>query len=154
MIVPSLEYHSMMQFVRLLLGVSLLSADILTADLLSISGNPSPFTITSATAGQNPSPVVNNSTTYTVNTLTVIRSITGSLNTNMPSGVTLSVQLQASTGATSSGSVAMSTVANTLVSNIKKNTVQAGLTITYTFAATAAASPVTNGTKTLTLTLQ
>lgn len=112
------------------------------------------MTISSAVAGQQPSIVTNDSTTYNLTTLNSVRVITGKLNTNMPAGTILKVQLAAPVGATSSGSVSMSTTASNLVTAIPKVTVAINLSITYTFSATVSAAQVTNAAKTLTLTLQ
>lgn len=123
-------------------------------DSISLSGNPGGLTISSAVAGQQPTSASNSSTTYSVATTTVVRRITGKINSAMPAGVTLSVRLTAPSGATSAGSVAMTTTTKNLVTSIPKNTNASGLSITYTLSATAAAAKVTNATKTLTLTLQ
>lgn len=127
---------------------------LLNADSFSLSGNPSTLTVSTATAGQQPNSATNNSTTYNLSTTTTVRSILGRVGLSMPSGLTLSVQLAAPTGATSAGSKSMTTTNQTLVSSIPTNTIQNNLTVTYTFSATAAASQVTNGSRTLTLTLQ
>lgn len=136
------------------IGLFVISCDYLLSTTLSISGNPSTLTINSATAGQQPTSATNNSTTYNATTQSSTTSILGSLNANMPSGVTLKVQLAAPTGATSAGAVAMTTTNQTLVSSIPTFTTATGLKITYTLSATAAASQVASATKTLTLTLQ
>ena len=119
-----------------------------------VSSNPSPMTISTSTAGSDPNPVANNSTSYTLVSLIAGQSIIGSLNSNMPAGVTLNVQLQAPIGATSAGSVTMSSTSQNLVTNIPTVSGSSNFGITYTLSATALAVPVTNGTRTLTLTLQ
>jgi hypothetical protein len=124
-------------------------------DTLTVSGNPSPMTINTAVAGQQPTSVSNSSTTYSVIVVSLSgRSITGQLNANMPSNVTLKVALAAQSGSTSAGSVAMSTTAQNLVTGIPIITISAPATITYTLSATVNAAQVTNGTRVLTLTLQ
>lgn len=137
-----------------LLVLIILCINELRADSLSLSGNPSALTISTATAGQQPNSVSNSSTSYGVITTNTVRRITGSLSSNMPSGVTLQVQLAASSGATSAGSVTMTTTATNLVTSISKNTTAPLLTVTYTLSATAAAAHVSNATVVLTLTLQ
>jgi hypothetical protein len=133
----------------------LLFNNLLIADTLSISTNPSTLTISTATAGQQPTSAINSSTNYNMSTTAgKTKSITGSINSAMPSGVTLSVQLAAPSGATSSGSVAMTTTALSLVTSIPGFTSATGLTITYNLSATVSASHVTGGTRTLTLSLQ
>ena len=71
----------------------------------------------------------------------------------MPTGVTLSVNLQAPTGGTSAGTVALSTIAANLVTGVSQ-VAQGSLTVTYTLSATAAAAVVTtNPTVTVTYTI-
>src|SRR5262245_41129215 len=77
--------------------------------VLSVSGNPAAMNITTATPGSAPSPVSDASTTYAITTNETNRKIVASLDANMPSGLTLAVALQAPTGATSAGSVTLST---------------------------------------------
>jgi hypothetical protein len=127
----------------------------LFSDTLSISGNPGTLTISTATAGSNPNSASDSSTTYNLSTTTgSTRTITGKISSNMPTGVTLKVQLAAPSGATSAGSKAMSTAAVNLVTSIPINASANNLSITYTFSATAAAAPVASATRTLTLTMQ
>lgn len=127
---------------------------VISADSLSISGNPATMSITTATAGSQPNGVTDTSTTYGVSTTIVVRSITGSINTSMPTGTTLQVQLAAPAGATSTGNITMTTTAQNLVTSIPILTLISNPSVTYTFSATVAAAPVTNGSVTLTLTLQ
>lgn len=120
---------------------------------ITISGNPPPLTISTAIAGSNPTPVTNATTTYTVTNLILSGArITGQLNVAMPTNVTLSLQLQAPSGGTSQGLVALSTTAQNLVTNIPIIALASNLTCTYRLAATAAALPATNLTVIITLT--
>lgn len=122
---------------------------------ISISGNPAPMTISTAVAGGQPQSVTNSSTTYSIISALANTKITGQLNQSMPSGTTLKVSLQAPLlGGTSQGSVAMSTTAADLVTNIPILSLTGALTITYTLSATVAASPVSNSSVILTLTIQ
>lgn len=122
------------------------------AESLSVSGSPGLFTINSAAAGSNPNPVTNSSTTYSGQASTST-TIVGVINTSMPTGVTLKIQLQAPTGATSAGLVTMSTTSSTLVSGITNST-WTSLPITYQLSATAAAAIQSNVSRTVTFTLQ
>jgi len=122
-------------------------------DTILISGNPAPMTISTATAGSQPNSVVDASTTYTVLTLAGSTTITGQLNIAMPSGTTLAVQLQAPPLATSQGSIVMTTTPANLVTNIPALGLSPAFTVTYTFSATVSASPVSNQSVILTLTL-
>ena len=121
---------------------------------LSISKNPGAFTVNSAIAGQQPSTLTDTSSTYSYTTSATITVITGALNSNMPSGVTLTAQLAAGTGATSLGLVTMTTTTQNLVTGIPSHSAGSLLTITYNFTATVSAAQTTNATRTLTLTLQ
>lgn len=136
-----------------LLMLTPLSAQALL-DTLTVSGNPAPMTINSATAGSQPNSVTNNSTSYSILTLLGGRRITGQLNAAMPNNTTLKVQLQApALGGTSQGLVTMTTTPTNLVTGIGILALTTGLTITYNFSANVNAAPVTNSTVTLTLTL-
>lgn len=124
----------------------------LLADTFTVSGNPATLIINTATAGSQPNSVQNASTSYSIST-TSNRIITGKINTAMASGLTLSVSLAAPAGATSAGLQSMTTTAKNLVTGIPTLSLTMGLTITYRLA-TVTAAPVTNQTRTLTLTLQ
>ena len=119
---------------------------------LSVSAATASLTVNSATAGSAPSAVTDSTTTYAVTTNETNRKITGSINSNMGSGVTLSVTLGAPTGATSTGKQALSTVAADLVTGISALN-ETGKSITYELAATTAAGVVPSATKTVTLTI-
>lgn len=123
-------------------------------DTFTLSGNPPTLTINSANAGSQPNNATNSSTTYSLSTTNSVTKITGRINSNMATGLTLRVSLAAPTGATSAGAVTMNTSAKNLVTGIPRNTISSGRTITYTLSATVSATKVTNQTKTLTLTLQ
>jgi hypothetical protein len=119
---------------------------------LSVSAATASLTVNSATAGSAPSAVTDSTTTYAVTTNETNRKITGAINTNMPSGVTLSVTLGAPTGATSTGKQALSTAAADLVTGISSLN-ESGKSIEYELAATTAAGVVPSATKTVTLTI-
>ncbi|HEX6938881.1 MAG TPA: hypothetical protein VF158_05675, partial [Longimicrobiales bacterium] len=61
--------------------------------------------------------------------------------TDLPAGITLTVELAQPTGATSAGPVTLSTTAQNAVTGISK-LAETGLGITYTLSATAAAGPL------------
>ncbi len=111
---------------------------------ITVSGNPATMTINSATAGSPPNAVSNNATTYTVETDIFSHSITGQLNTNMPSGMTLSCQLAAPPGATSQGSLGLTTSPVTLVTNVNNIVLPTTQGVTYSLSATTAALPVSS----------
>ena len=78
--------------------------------------------------------------------------ISASIPTAMPTGLTLSVNLAAPSGATSAGLTPLGTVAVDLVSTITK-VAQLGMTATYELTATAAAGVVASSTKVVTYTI-
>lgn len=119
---------------------------------ISISGNPQTLVINTAIAGSDPTSVTDTSTTYSWGTLLGTKII-GKINSNMPSGVTLKVKLDSSEGS-SQGFVTMTTTNTTLVSSLPILNEGNGLTISYQLSATKNAAPVTNATRTLTLTIQ
>lgn len=128
--------------------------DLAAVNSISVSGNPSLLSITTATAGQPPNSVQNSATTYSVTTTAAGVKVLGKISSAMPTGTTLSVQLAAPTGGTSVGSVAMTTTSKNLVTGIPTGVSQSGLQITYTLSATSQATPRSNATRTLTLTIQ
>ena len=101
------------------------------------------MTITAAPAGQAPTPVTDATTTYSItnNAGTDSKKITAAINTDMPTGVTLEVELVAPTGATATKQALSSAPAN-VVTGID-NVSETGKSITYTLSATAAAGKVT-----------
>jgi hypothetical protein len=124
---------------------------------ISTSGNPSPLSITTGTAGSdNLTPVTENSTTYSItqnygNTV----KITANLDAALPAGYTLNLAL-GSTKGTSAGSVDISNATSgsavNVVTGIQKGA-DASQPITYTFSALASAGTLTSTAKTVTLTL-
>lgn len=119
---------------------------------LTISGNPAPMTIGGAVAGSQPMSASDSSTTYNLTTNNVGQRITASLNTAMPSNVTLAMRLAAPAGASSAGSVVLSTSAQNFVTSVSQVS-QSNLTITYTLSATVAAAPQGPLTRMITFTL-
>src|SRR5919202_4428721 len=74
---------------------------------ISVSGNPSALVVSSATAGSAPTSATNNSTTWAVTTNETNKKVTAAINSNMPTGLTLSASLAAPSGGTSAGSLAL-----------------------------------------------
>jgi len=125
---------------------------IATINAISVTGNPAAFNINAAVAGSPPTNVTDISTTYAVTTNATSQRIQGSIDTGMPTGVTLSINLTAPTGGTSAGAVSMTTTAQNLVTGIS-NVAQSGLQICYTVSATPSASPAAATTRTVTYTI-
>lgn len=121
--------------------------------LLSVSGSPAPFTITTAVAGTEPTPITNSVTTYYVRARhpAGARKITGQLDAPMPLGTTLTVQMVASPGATSLGAVSLDATVRDLVINIDREP-GTSYGITYVFTATVAAGVVPTQIRTVTFT--
>ncbi len=119
---------------------------------ISVSGNPGNLVISTATAGSDPDDATDNSTSYSITTNESSKKITGSIDAAMPANTTLKVNLTAPTGASSAGSVTLSTTAADLVTGIA-TLAESGLTITYTFSATVSAGVVASDSRTVTLTL-
>ena len=118
---------------------------------ISATGSPS-VTVTTATAGSQPTDATDASSTWAVTTNQTGAKISASIPTAMPAGLTLSVNLVAPAGATSAGVTALGTVAVDLVTSITK-VAQSGMTATYHLSATAAAGVVGSATKVVTYTI-
>jgi hypothetical protein len=120
---------------------------------ISVSGNPGALTVSAATAGSQPDEVSEATTTYSITTNESNKKITGAINTAMPSGVTLKINLVAPTGASSAGDVSLNGTAADLVTGIA-TLAEGAKTITYKLSATALAGVVASAQKTVTLTIQ
>ncbi|HEU0014879.1 MAG TPA: hypothetical protein VFQ45_14425 [Longimicrobium sp.] len=117
---------------------------------IAFTGSPS-LVVSAATAGSAPTAVTANAS-YAVTTNETNRKITAAIDTNMPTGVTLSVNLAAPTGGSSAGAVTLGTTAQDVVTGITQVN-QGGLSVTYSLSATAAAGVVASGTRTVTYTI-
>ena len=118
---------------------------------ISFAGAPS-LTITTATAGSAPTSVTDASATWAVTTNQTGAKITASIPLDMPTGLTLSANLAAPTGATSASFQPLSTTSIDLVTVITK-VAQNLLTVTYKLDATAAAGVVASSTRVVTYTI-
>lgn len=108
--------------------------------------------VNSATAGQAPA-AVSATSSYSVTTNEVGKKITAKLETDMPAGLTLTLELAAPTGGASAGAKVLNgSAAEDLVTGISKLN-ETGLTMTYSLSATAAAGVVPPGNRVVTLTL-
>ncbi|HAY36851.1 MAG: hypothetical protein P8H65_04345 [Rhodothermales bacterium] len=108
--------------------------------VISVVGNVS-MTINAATAGQAPD-AVTASSTYHMTTNGSDKKITGELDVNMPTGLTLNTTMAAPTGATSEGKKSLSTSSVDLVKSITRVR-GAGLALNYQAVATVDAEPDT-----------
>ena len=119
---------------------------------ISVSGDPGDLVINSATAGSQPDADTDYTTTWAITTNQTARKITGAINSDMPTDVTLEINLVAPTGGSSAGYVSLSTAAGNLVTSIE-TVAESNLTITYTLSAAVTAGVVSQAQKTVTLTL-
>ena len=125
------------------------SFEVQAINSLVMSGSPS-LTIVAAVAGSAPTSVTANGS-YAISTNESNQSVTASIDTNMPSGVTLSVLLAAPSGATAIAR-SLSTSAMPVLTGV--STLNAsGLSIGYTLSATSAAGVVAADSRTVTYTI-
>jgi len=120
---------------------------------LSVSGNPGALTVSTATAGSAPTPVTDSTTTYSVTTNEDDRKITGSINSDMPAGLTLEVSLAAPVGSGSSTGLQPLTTSPVDLVNAISALNETGRAISYRLSATTAVGVVTSDTRTVTLTI-
>lgn len=120
---------------------------------ISIVANSVTLTVNAAVAGSEPTQV-SQSTTYAISTncATNAKKLTAVINSAMPSGLTLSLNMTAPTGASSAGTKTITNVATDVVTSID-GVAQSGLNMTFYLNATTAAHTVSAAAKTLTLTL-
>lgn len=117
---------------------------------IAFSGSPS-LVINTATAGSNPTAATAGAT-WAVTTNQSTAKITASIASNMPAGLTLTVNLTAPTGGTSAGAQALSTTSVDVVTGITK-IAEGALALSYSLVATAAAGVVASTTRTVTYTI-
>jgi hypothetical protein len=118
----------------------------------SITSTAVTLTITTATAGSDPTPVSDNTSVWAVTTNQTNAKISASIPTDMPAGVTLAVQLAAPAGATSTSKNLASGAAQDLVTGLTKVKGNA-LMVTYTLSATAAAGVIPADSRVVTYTM-
>ena len=118
---------------------------------ITFTGAPS-LTITTAVAGSAPTSVTNATAVWAVTTNQSGAKITASIPTIMPSGLTLSADLAAPSGGSSTGSQALGITAVDLVTGITK-LAQSSLAVTYKLDATVAAGVVSSASRIVTYTI-
>lgn len=123
------------------------------ANEIFVSGNPSALVINTATAGFEPLPVSDASTTYSIDILDSNKKITGAIDAAMLANTYLKVALTAPTGATSIGQITLTTTDQDLVTGLEENMVESGLGISYEFSAAVSAGILTMASKTVTFTI-
>jgi hypothetical protein len=125
------------------------SFEVQAINSISVTGSPS-LTIVAANAGSAPTSV-SASASYSITTNELNQKVTASIDSDMPSGVTLSVLLGAPTGA-SATQQNLSTIAKDVLSGVSTLS-EAGLSMGYTLSATAAAGVVPADSRTVTYTI-
>lgn len=121
-------------------------------DELRVSGNPGPLTVDTASAGEAPVAASDASTSYALTANQASRKITAALDSPMPAGISLAVFLAAPAGAASAGTVVLGAVSADVVTGIG-GIDQAGMSITYTLQAQAAAGTIAPSSRAVTFTL-
>jgi hypothetical protein len=111
-----------------------------SAQGMTLSGNPPPLVVSTATAGFPPDPVADTNTTYDLVVLGTSK-IVGRLKSPLPAGVVLRVTLTAPAGGVSSGAVVLSDTDQDLVRLIPLGS-YSGLAIRYELVAAVSVSPV------------
>ena len=129
---------------------SLLVCAPLSAQTITTSGPPDPLAVRTAMAGRQPDDAVAGGSTYSVVVSAANQKITGQLDTPMPAGTTLRVTLGATSGAVSSGTIALDTSPRDLVTGLQIGSFT-NLTITYRLDATTTAGRVSLSSRTVTL---
>lgn len=118
---------------------------------LILSGDPQTLVIFTAVAGFRPDPLWDEGTTYSLTT-TGTSSIEAQLDSPLPPGVTLRVQVEPPPGALGAGVVTLSTTAQVLASSIPAGT-YSGLGLRYELSTTVAAGVVPLSSRRVTFTL-
>lgn len=114
---------------------------------ITVSGDPASLVATATT------PATDGTTSYGITTNGTALRITGQLDTLVPTDTTLTVELAAPTaGGVSAGPVALTDVAQDLVTGINATT-EAGLGITYNFSALPTAGVVASQPRIVTFTI-
>jgi hypothetical protein len=123
-------------------AVQALPAARLGAQTITASGNPGVLTVRTATAGFEPDPVSDATTTYALTTTIANQKLVARLDAPLPTGVTLFIQLTAPAGAISRGQVSLTTVDQEVVGPIPTPGTYTGLAIVYKHVATVKAGSV------------
>ena len=118
---------------------------------IAVTGSPS-LVINAAAAGSAPTAVTASGNSWSVTTNQSGASITASIPSAMPAGLTLSANLTAPAGATSTGLTALGTTAVNVVTGITKLN-SASLGLSYQLDATAAAGVISSATRVVTYTI-
>jgi len=127
------------------------SFQITAINEIAVSGNPGQLVVNASSAGEDPDPATDGTTTYSVTTNGDLKKVVGKIDSAMPSNTKLEVELAAPTGGSSAGYVELGELDQNLVTGISKLS-ESGKTITYKFSAQAEAGTL-SGQRTVTFTL-
>jgi hypothetical protein len=117
---------------------------------ISVAGSPS-LTVNTATAGSAPT-AATASATWAVTTNQSNAKVTAQLDSDMPAGLTLTVNLGAPVGASSAGVKTLSSASVDVVTAITQKA-EGALSVDYSLAATTAAGVVSSTSRTVTYTI-
>lgn len=131
-------------------NTQVVSFQVNAVNQIAFSGSPS-LTINTATAGSEPTDATA-AANWAVTTNQTGAKISASLDSDMPSGLVLTVNLSAPALATSAGVKTLSSASVDLVTGITK-LAQGSLGVGYSLSATAAAGVVSSTTRTVTYTI-
>ena len=121
-----------------------------SAQTVTVLGTPAPFNVTTAVAGLQPAVITNAVTSIRVVGIQGAEKISAGLNAPMPAGTTLTILLAVLPGATTVGTVTLTTTVVMLEYDIQND---GTARITYTFSATAAAGVIPSQSRIVTFTL-
>lgn len=126
---------------------------ILSAQSITVSGNPGRLTVSTGTPGFGLDPVSDASTTYSATTTQANQRILARLDAPLPAGVSLSAQFTAPSGAASRGTVLLTTTDQEVVGIIPSPGTYSDLSIVYTLSASVSAGPVATTMRSVILTV-
>ena len=118
---------------------------------VAVTGAPV-LAISTATAGSNPTQATDNASTWAVTTNQSGAKISASLDSDMPTGLTLKVSLGAPSGATSAGAKSLAAASVDLVTGVSQ-VAASSLSMSYTLDAVPTAGVVASSTRTVTYTI-
>jgi hypothetical protein len=125
---------------------------VVAINRVAVSGNPDALIVSTAAAGQEPTSATATGSTYAITTNEPNKKITASVDQPLPSGIVLEVALAAPAGASSHGSVVLTTAGSDVVTGISATTAGA-LPITYRLSASPAAQVTAPAARTVTFTI-
>jgi len=126
--------------------------DVPAINEITVSGDPAKLVITAPAAGSLPADVTNALTTYSITTNETGKKITAKIDSAMPTGTTLIVNLDPPSVGTSAGDVTLLATDTAVVTGIGQ-VADSAKTITYTLHADLTSGGLLNQSKTVTFTI-